>query len=687
MRRAEGGGRRAEGGGRTITLIESIKIAEKKLEDDEEISANRRAKLQHTIAEVYQSLGSYNAAITIMEKYRDPYLEGGGTDDEHMIGALSDLASYYSDSRRDVDAQELRERVLTSSRERLGSDHPETLTALHTLALSYQKSGRSEEARAMIEEALAKSRTINGPEHGSTLSILFALYGYYNGQEGLEKSIELLEIFNRVYGAEHPMSLYAMDRVANSLRGVGRVEESVTMCEELLGLRRKVIGSNHPDTLGVMNDLSFRYAHSGRLEEAIEMGKELVELARNALGPDHTDTLTAMHNLGIFYAKIGSMEEAVATLEEALTLRKKVIGLENPLTLLTMQNLGACYAEIGSNDRAITLLEESLLLRKKVLGPKHPDTLHSMHELAQIYRAAGLQDKALVIDEEVWELMGYLRLNADSPAATSVLIEPTSTWCWIHPVDGVDPMETVPDFHRTFFNADYDDASWQTGRDGEGTSGYLGTILTAEVRGVRMKSVMVDSPAARGGLLARDLIRMLDGEPFADLPAFRAMLAAKNPGDQVILSVVRGDESKELTVTLGSSPDRVGFGYGDEWFEGVDIGTPNEKALGKSAYLRHRFTTEREHTNLELRCRRDDGIIVYLDGKEVGRDNMEDGEDTYELSAAVTVGGFAEAAVFRIPLDGIVLPAGEHVLAISLHNTEAPSSDLRIGQITLVEVE
>ena len=31
--------------------------------------------------------------------------------------------------------------------------------------------------------------------------------------------------------------------------------------------------------------------------------------------------------------------------------------------------------------------------------------------------------------------------------------------------------------------------------------------------------------------------------------------------------------------------------------------------------------------------------------------------------------------------------SGEHVLAISLHNTEAPSSDLRIGGITMVEVE
>ena len=95
----------------------------------------------------------------------------------------------------------------------------------------------------------------------------------------------------------------------------------------------------------------------------------------------------------------------------------------------------------------------------------------------------------------------------------------------------------------------------------------------------------------------------------------------------------------------------------------------------------------REHTNLELRCRRDDGIIVYLDGQKVARDNMGEGEEAYRLPAQWTIGGATETAVFRIPLEGVTLPAGEHVLAISLHNHKAPSSDLRIGGITLVEVE
>ena len=196
---------------------------------------------------------------------------------------------------------------------------------------------------------------------------------------------------------------------------------------------------------------------------------------------------------------------------------------------------------------------------------------------------------------------GYLLLKPNSPAAVATLVPPTSEWRWLHPVDGVDPAVAEPDFHRHFFHLDYDDSSWQSGRDSDEPTG--------------------------------------------------------------------------------------GFGYGEDEFTGVVIGTPAEKALGKSAYFRHRFTTAEELTNLELRCHRDDGIIVYLDGKEVVRDNMAEGDEAYHLPALQTTADDAETAIFRFPLDDFTLPPGEHVLAISLHNTERPSSDLSIGAISLVETE
>ena len=128
-----------------------------------------------------------------------------------------------------------------------------------------------------------------------------------------------------------------------------------------------------------------------------------------------------------------------------------------------------------------------------------------------------------------------------------------------------------------------------------------------------------------------------------------------------------------------------GFGYGDV-FDGVDIGKPEDEAHRHTAYFRHAFTTDTEHAHLELRCQRDDGIIVYLDGKEVVRDNVEPGEEAYLLHSTAFMGVEDDGVVHRFPIPG-TLAAGTHTLAISVHNTAEDSSDLYLGGVTLVEVE
>lgn len=122
-----------------------------------------------------------------------------------------------------------------------------------------------------------------------------------------------------------------------------------------------------------------------------------------------------------------------------------------------------------------------------------------------------------------------------------------------------------------------------------------------------------------------------------------------------------------------------GFGYGD--LVTIDIGTPPEDER-RTAYFRHRFSTDKDYDNLFVRLRRDDGVIIYLDGVEVARDNVQQGSDSFELLATQTVSSQEETALQRIALNGS-LPAGNHVLAISLHNRGTTSSDLRLAEISL----
>ena len=121
-----------------------------------------------------------------------------------------------------------------------------------------------------------------------------------------------------------------------------------------------------------------------------------------------------------------------------------------------------------------------------------------------------------------------------------------------------------------------------------------------------------------------------------------------------------------------------GFGYGDD--VGINIGLPAQ-GNRKTAYFRCLFECSEPFEQLILLLQRDDGVIVYLDGEEVVRDNVLDGAETYELLASSNP-AFDERSLVRHVIDK-KLAAGKHVLAISLHNKSAWSSDLRLAELSL----
>ena len=75
--------------------------------------------------------------------------------------------------------------------------------------------------------------------------------------------------------------------------------------------------------------------------------------------------------------------------------------------------------------------------------------------------------------------------------------------------------------------------------------------LTAE-RGLLVVGVGAGSPAEQDGLLLGDTVLALGGKPMEDADTLRSRLRATQAGQSVTLSLLRGGQLQELTVTLGS---------------------------------------------------------------------------------------------------------------------------------------
>ncbi|MDX1449218.1 MAG: fibronectin type III domain-containing protein, partial [Acidimicrobiia bacterium] len=119
----------------------------------------------------------------------------------------------------------------------------------------------------------------------------------------------------------------------------------------------------------------------------------------------------------------------------------------------------------------------------------------------------------------------------------------------------------------------------------------------------------------------------------------------------------------------------LGYGDGDETTL-VDSGPSGDKHI--TTYFRQTFTVgdPTAVTGLQLRLKRDDGAVAYLNGTEIARSNMPGGLITSSTTASLTVGGSQESTWFTFGVDPSLLVAGDNVLAVEIHQKAPTSSDI-----------
>jgi hypothetical protein len=138
----------------------------------------------------------------------------------------------------------------------------------------------------------------------------------------------------------------------------------------------------------------------------------------------------------------------------------------------------------------------------------------------------------------------------------------------------------------------------------------------------------------------------------------------------------RGTAWRDLDYDDGawkSGPAELGFGDDDEATK-VNIGP--EGARFPAIYFRHRFEVADPaiYDSLQLRLRRDDGAVVYLNGDEVFRTNMPAGAIIFTTPAQSS--STSETTFFTTTLEATLLDAGANILAVEVHQANATSGDL-----------
>lgn len=120
------------------------------------------------------------------------------------------------------------------------------------------------------------------------------------------------------------------------------------------------------------------------------------------------------------------------------------------------------------------------------------------------------------------------------------------------------------------------------------------------------------------------------------------------------------------------------LGYGDSHIvTTINSGPSGDRII--TTYLRRSFnlTGAEAVRALSLNILRDDGVVVYINGTEVARQNMPEGPINYLTNAASIVDGANETTYFNSTVTTLPpLNEGENIIAVELHNRDGNSSDL-----------
>jgi len=121
---------------------------------------------------------------------------------------------------------------------------------------------------------------------------------------------------------------------------------------------------------------------------------------------------------------------------------------------------------------------------------------------------------------------------------------------------------------------------------------------------------------------------------------------------------------------------QLGYGDGDEATI-VSYG-PDSNNKYATTYFRHYFIVSNvsSFSSLSLGLVRDDGAVIYLNGTEIRRDNMNSGEVNYNDFASTLIAGTDESTFFTTSVDPNLLNEGTNVLAVEIHQISGTSSDI-----------
>ena len=356
---------------RVVTLIDRG-VQEARSLDQEPVV---QAELYHTLGSIYQKLGNFTRADTLLQLALDRRRTLFPAGSPEIAASLVALGLLRVEQARYEDAEKLVREGLEESKRALPHEHPVVAEATFALGQVLQARGSYDQAIQIGEEAV-RLYTVPGdsvtPELAASLGELAGDH-FYAGHYEISDSLNqrAIAMYRRLYGERHPHVAAVLINLGASQFDRGNYAEAERYDRQGLAVYRGFYGPDHHETAYAMTMLARALIFQEKFAEGTDLLRKSLAVREQVFGPDNPVVASTLNELGNIAFQQNRLDEAEAAWSRMAEIYKKAYNDKHYLIGIALSNLASVYVKREQYPRAEALYRDVLARYHGLLAPDH----------------------------------------------------------------------------------------------------------------------------------------------------------------------------------------------------------------------------------------------------------------------------------------------------------------------------
>lgn len=400
---------------RVVTIVDRGVQQAKSLTSDPRI----QAELYENLGSIYQKLGKYDQAETLLRSALDERKSLFGPDSVEVAESLVALGLLRSEQGHMEEAEQLVRQGLDMDRRHLPPQHPSVAKALLALGQILAQRASYDQAIQILNEAvrIESAPSVAPTDLAASLSALAAAQysaGHYDASNSLYQ--RLLQMHRRIYGDRHPLVAEDLEQISSIQQDLGYYSEAERLQRQALEVDESYYGSNHPKVASDLTTLGRSLEYEKRYGEADAVLHRALSIQQQVFGPVHQSVADTLNELGNVANMRNDLDQAEVYARRVVDIYRAVYGDHHNFVAVAISNLASVYMDKKDYPRAEQMFRDAVRRFTETLGADNVNTGEAHIKLGRTL----LREKRYK-EAEVESRVGYDNLIKQTSSATSYI--------------------------------------------------------------------------------------------------------------------------------------------------------------------------------------------------------------------------------------------------------------------------